>query len=66
MRPSKYKLTVLAQIFKLIPRNLIPRLANEYEVSKRARTFSPVSHVLALMFGQLTHAFGLNDIMRCA
>jgi hypothetical protein len=55
-------MTVLAQIFKLIPRNLIPKLAHEHGVEKRARSFSPVSHVLALMFGQLTHAIGLNDI----
>lgn len=62
MNPSKHKMTVLAQIFKLIPRNLIPKLANEHGVERRARSFSPVSHVLALMFGQLTHAIGLNDI----
>ena len=53
---------VLAQIFKLIPRNLIPKLAHEHGVDKQSRTFSPVSHVLALMFGQLSHAIGLNGI----
>jgi hypothetical protein len=62
MNPSKHKMTVLAQIFKLIPRNLIPKLAHEHGVDKQSRTFSPVSHVLALMFGQLSHAIGLNDI----
>jgi hypothetical protein len=62
MSPSKHKMTVLAQIFKLIPRNLIPSLAREYGVDKQSRTFSPGSHVLALMFGQLTHAIGLNDV----
>ena len=62
MSPSKHKMTVLSQIFKLIPRNLIPRLAREHGVDKQARTFSPVSHVLALMFGQLSHAMGLNDV----
>lgn len=62
MNPSKHKMTVLAQIFKLIPRNLIPKLAHAHGVDKRARSFSPTSHVLALMFGQLTHAIGLNDI----
>src|SRR3989339_640333 len=62
MNPSKHKMTVLAQIFKLIPGNLIPKLAREHGVEKRSRTFSPVSHVLALMFGQLSHALGLNDV----
>jgi hypothetical protein len=62
MNPSKHSLTVLAQLFKLIPRNLIPKLANEYGVTKKSRRFSPTSHVLALMFGQLSHAISLNDI----
>ena len=62
MNPSKSKITVLCQIAKLIPRNLIPRLANEYGVDKRSRTFSPTSHVLSLMFAQLSHALGLNDV----
>jgi len=65
MNPSKHSLTVLGQIFKLIPRNLIPRLANEHGVSKRSRKFTPSSHVLALMFGQLCHAISLNDICDC-
>ena len=62
MNPSKHKMTVLAQIFKLIPRNLIPKLAHEYGVDKQSRAFNPTSHVFALMFGQLSHAIGLNDI----
>ena len=65
MNPSKHSVTVLAQLFKLIPRNLIPKLANEYGVSKRSRRFTPTSHVLALMFGQLSHAISLNDICDC-
>ena len=65
MNPSKHSLSVLGQLFKLIPRNLIPKLANEYGVSKKSRGFSPTSHVLALMFGQLSHAISLNDICDC-
>lgn len=65
MNPSKHSLTVLAQIFKLVPRNLIPKLANEYGVSKKSRSFTPTSHVLALMYGQLSHAISLNDICDC-
>jgi hypothetical protein len=65
MNPSKHSLTVLAQLFKLIPRNLIPKLANEHGVSRKCRRFSPTSHVLALMFGQLSHAISLNDICDC-
>jgi hypothetical protein len=65
MNPSRHSLAVLAQVFKLIPRNLIPRLANEHGVSKRCRRFTASSHVLALMFGQLSHAVSLNDICDC-
>jgi hypothetical protein len=65
MNPSKHSLTVLAQVFKLIPRNLIPKLANEYGVSKKCRRFTPTSHVLALVYGQLSHAISLNDICDC-
>jgi Domain of unknown function (DUF4372) len=62
MNPSKHKMSVLNQIFKLIPRTLIPKLACKHGVNKKSRTFSPSSHVLALVFGQLSHALGLNDI----
>jgi len=62
MNPSKHSLSVLAQLFKLIPRNLIPKLANEHGVSKKCRRFSPTSHVLALMYGQVSHAISLNDV----
>ena len=65
MNPSKHSLTVLGQLFKLIPRNMIPKLAKEYGVSKRSRSFSPTSHVLALMFGRLSHSISLNDICDC-
>ena len=62
MNPSKHKMTVLSQIFKLIPRNLIPKLAKKHGVDKKSRSFSATSHVLSLVFGQLSHAIGLNDI----
>ena len=62
MNPSKHKMSVLSQIFKLIPGNLIPKLAHEHGVDKQSRTFTPTSHVLALVFSQLSHALGLNDI----
>ena len=65
MNPSKHSLTVLAQLFKLIPRNLIPKLANEYGVSKKSRRFTPTSHVLALMYSQLSHSISLNDTCDC-
>ena len=50
MNPSKHKMSVLSQIFKLIPENLIPKLATERRVDKQARSFSPTSHVASLLF----------------
>ena len=64
MKPSKHKMTVLSQIFKLIPRNLIPKLANEFGIDRQSRVFSPTSHVLALVFGQLTHALKFQALSR--
>lgn len=62
MNPSKHKMNVLTQICKLIPGNLVPKLAREYGVNGRSRRFSPWSHVTALMYSQLSHAISLNDV----
>jgi len=62
MNPSKRKVTVLKQISKLIPRNLVPKLASKHGVDKQSRSFTPWSHVLSLMYAQLSHAMSLNDI----
>lgn len=65
MTPSKQSLSVLGQLFQYIPRNLIPKLADEHGVSRRARRFTPTSHVLALMFAQVAHSVSLNDVCDC-
>jgi len=62
MNPSKRKVTMLKQISKLIPRNLVPKLAQKHGVDKQSRAFTPWSHVLSLMYAQLSHAMSLNDI----
>ena len=65
MNPSRHSLSVLGQLFKLIPRNLIPKLAKEHGVSSKSRVFTPASHVLALMFAQASHSISLNDTCDC-
>lgn len=62
MNPSKHKMSVLAQICKLIPGNLVSKLSREHGVDKQWREFSPWSHVTALMYSQLSHAMSLNDV----
>lgn len=41
---------------------MVPKLARETKVDQKARSFSPWSHVVSLLFAQLTHAIGLNDV----
>jgi hypothetical protein len=62
MIPSKRKVTVLKQICKLIPRNLVPKLARKHGVDKQSRSFSPWSHVVSLLHAQLSHSMSLNDV----
>lgn len=61
-QPSPSKISVLSQLCNWIPQHLVPRLARETGVDERARTFSPWSHVVSLLFAQLTHSLGLNDV----
>lgn len=60
--PSRSQFAVLRQICNLIPAHLVPKLAREINVDKKARTFSPWSHLVSLLYAQLTHAIGLNDV----
>ena len=55
-------MNLLRQICNFIPGFLVSRIARETCVDKRARTFSPWSHVVTLLYAQLTHCIGLNDV----
>ena len=61
-KPTRTNLSVLAQLCNLIPGFLTPKLAREFGVDKKARTFSPWSHLVALLYAQFTHALSLNDV----
>jgi hypothetical protein len=52
----------MKQICDLIPPHLISNLAKEHGVEEQSRAFTPASHVLALMFAQVSHALSLNDV----
>lgn len=56
------KYTMFKQVCNLIPPHLVNNLAQEYGVDEKSRTFTPWSHVTALVYAQLTHAIGLNDV----
>lgn len=61
-QPSRRQATVLRQLVELIPSYLVPKLARVHGVDRQARTFSPWSHVVALLYAQLAHALSLNDV----
>src|SRR5690606_32368623 len=62
MLPARHQSTVFKQILDLIPRNLVPKLATAHGVDEKCRSFSPWSHVVAMLFAQFSHALSLNDI----
>ena len=61
-KPTAGKLSILRQLCNLIPPHLVPKLARDTGVEDHARSFSPWSHVVSLLYAQLTHALGLNDV----
>lgn len=61
-RPTRCKYAVLHQLCQLIPACLVGQLAAEHGVDRKARTFSPWSHVVALLYAQLAHSLSLHDV----
>ncbi|MFQ3242424.1 MAG: hypothetical protein ACI9JZ_002120 [Lentimonas sp.] len=61
-KPTKHSHVVFNQLCKLIPVGMVRNLASEYGVDKKCRTFSAWSHVVSLLYAQLTHSIGLNDV----
>ena len=60
--PAPSKLNLLRQICNFIPEFLVSKIAQETKVEEKARTFTPWSHVVSLLYAQLTHSIGLNDV----
>lgn len=60
--PTRANVLVLKQLLNLIPRELIGRHSRETGIDAKARSFSVVSHLSAMLFAQLSHAMGLNDV----
>jgi len=62
MKPAKHQYTILKQICQHIPAHLVPKLARSFEVDKKARSFSPWSHVVSMLHVQIAHSLSLNDV----
>lgn len=61
-KPAKSNFTIFRQICQIIPGTFLPQLARELRTEKKARTFSPWSHLTAMMYAQLAHSQSLNDL----
>jgi hypothetical protein len=60
--PKPKLFSTLGQICKLIPVHLVAKLARATGVEGKARTFTPWSHVVTLLYAQLAHCLSLNDV----
>jgi len=63
-KPTKTVYTVLRQLVQWIPSGMIQRLADEHGLD--IRKWSAVSHVVALLYGQLAGCDSLNGIVDAA
>ncbi len=61
-KPTRSKLSILRQICNWIPDHLVSKLARETKAEEEARTYKPWSHIVTLLYAQLTHSLGLNDV----
>jgi len=61
-KPTASKFSLLRQVCNFIPPHLAPKLARETGVEKQWRDFTPWSHVVSLLYAQITHSLGLNDV----
>jgi hypothetical protein len=61
-KPAASKLSVLRQLCNYIPTHLVPQLSRATGVDEKARSYSAWSHLVAMLYAQLTHALGLNDV----
>jgi len=62
MKSARSKFSTLKQICTYIPGHLVANLARSHGIDKKCRTFSPWSHVVSLLYAQLAHSSGLNNV----
>ena len=62
MKSARSKFSTLNQICTYIPGHLVAKLSRSHGVDRKCRTFSPWSHVVSLLYAQLAHSGGLNNV----
>src|SRR5258708_10468773 len=60
--PARSKFSILQQICNFIPQHIVSKIARTTGAEDKSRTFTPWSHVVSLLYAQLTHSIGLNDL----
>jgi hypothetical protein len=60
--PAASTLNLLRQICNIIPEFLVAKIARQTGAQDKSRAFTPWSHVVSLLYAQLTHSIGLNDV----
>jgi hypothetical protein len=61
INPTRSKFTILRQICNFILPHEVSKLARQTGAQEKSRGISPWSHVVSLLYAQLTHSIGLND-----
>jgi len=62
IKPTRGQFNILRQICNFIPPHEVSKIARETGAEDKSRTFKPWSHVVSLLYAQLTHSIGLNDL----
>jgi len=62
INPTRSQLSILRQICNFIPPHEVSKIARETGAEDKSRTFKPWSHGVSLVYAQLTHGIGLNDL----
>src|SRR5437868_13741466 len=62
IKPTRSKFNILRQICNFIPQHIVSQIARTTGAKDKSRTFKPWSHVVSLVYAQLTHSIGLNDL----
>lgn len=56
MKSANHEYTIFKQICNLIPVHLVPKFARVFGADKKARTFSPWSHIVAMRHVQIAYS----------
>src|SRR5258708_6327231 len=62
INPTRSQFNILRQICNFIPAHEVSKIARSTGAEDKSRTFKPWSHVVSLVYAQLTHSIGLNDL----